>query len=506
MNEDYVDVLIVGAGISGIGAAHHLQTHCPGHSYAILERRANIGGTWDLFKYPGIRSDSDMYTLGFSFRPWTNPEAIADGDSILEYLHDTAREGGIDENIRFRHAVTRATWSTADARWTVHATNGATGEPVHITCRFLYMCAGYYNYDEGHSPHFEGLERFGGRVVHPQHWTEDIEYANKRVVVIGSGATAVTLVPNLAGEAKHVTMLQRSPTYIVSAPGRDRIGNWLRSKLPDTAAYGITRWKNVLYGMGTYWFCRHYPERAKKFMVEQVRKTLGQDYDVETHFTPRYDPWDQRVCLAPGGDFFEAIKNGSASVVTDTIETFTEKGIRLSSGQELEADLVVTATGLKLQFLGGMQVEVDGRPLDLPNTLAYKGMMCSNVPNMALSIGYTNASWTLKADLTSEYVCRLLNHMEDKGYAYCCPRRNDPSLTEEPLLDFTSGYVQRNLDKFPKQGSFAPWKLHQNYAFDMMSLRHSKLEDGAMEFVVQTGTAGATRRRPSSRLTAQPGR
>lgn len=482
MTHEHFDVLIVGAGISGIGAAYHLQSRCPSKSYAILERREALGGTWDLFRYPGIRSDSDMYTLGYSFRPWTSPKAIADGDSILTYLQEAAEEYDIESHIRYRHAVVKASWSTRDARWTVLSTNEATGEEVAITCNFLFMCAGYYNYDEGHTPAFKGSETFEGRIVHPQHWTDDIDYVDKRVVVIGSGATAVTLVPNLARTAAHVVMLQRSPSYIVSAPGEDKIANWLRERVPERAAYGITRWKNVAFAISTYWFCRKYPERAKKFFVGQVRKKLGEDFDVETHFTPNYNPWDQRVCLAPDGDFFRAIRSGRASVTTDHIERFTPTGIELRSGEHLDADLIVTATGLKLQFLGGMAVEVDGEPLKLAETMAYKAMMCSDVPNLALSIGYTNASWTLKADLTCEYVCRLLNHMDKHGYAYCCARKTDPSVTPEPLLDFSSGYVRRNLDKFPSQGSIAPWKVHQNYALDLMALRRAPVDDGIMKF------------------------
>jgi cation diffusion facilitator CzcD-associated flavoprotein CzcO len=482
MTQEHFDVLIVGAGLSGIGAGYHLQTLCPGKTYAILEGRESLGGTWDLFRYPGIRSDSDMYTLGYSFRPWTNPKAIADGPSILAYLRETAEAFGIDRKIRYGHKVERASWSSADARWTVEARDASTGELRRFTCSFLFMCAGYYDYDEGHSPEFPGSERFKGRVVHPQHWTPDVDYEGKRVVVIGSGATAVTLVPELSRRAAHVTMLQRSPSYVVTIPERDRVANWLRSRLPLRSAYALTRGKNVLLSMAFYHYCRRFPEHATRLMVGTVHRELRGGVDVKKHFTPRYKPWDQRVCLVPDGDLFEALRSGRASVVTDQIETFTETGIRLRSGEELPADVIVTATGLKLKFLGGMEMEVDGKRVEPAKTMAYKGMMISDVPNLALAIGYTNASWTLKVDLTCEYVCRLLNHMDARGYTTCVPRRNDPSVKEQPLLDFSSGYVQRAIDRFPRQGSVAPWKLHQNYAFDMMLLRHSPIEDGTMQF------------------------
>lgn len=478
---EHLDVLIVGAGLSGIGAAYHLQKNCNDRSYAILEGRETLGGTWDLFRYPGIRSDSDMYTLGYSFRPWTNPKAIADGPSILAYVRETAEAYGIDKKIRYRRRVERASWSSRDARWTVEARDTETGEIARFTCSFLFMCAGYYDYDAGYTPDFPGRDRFRGEIVHPQFWSPHVDYTGKRVVVIGSGATAVTLVPSLAARAAHVTMLQRSPTYIVSVPERDRIADWMRARLPIGSAYALTRWKNVLFSMAFFAYCRRFPEQAKKFLVGQVHRAMGGAVDVGTHFTPTYNPWDQRVCLVPDGDLFKSIRDGRASVVTDHIETFTEKGIRLRSGQELEADLIVTATGLKLKFLGGLQLEVDGQRVDPANTMIYKGMMCSDVPNLAFAIGYTNASWTLKVDLTSEYVCRLLNHMRDHGFTTCVPRR-DPAVSEAPLMDFTSGYVQRALSEMPRQGSVAPWKLYQNYAFDMMTLRRARLDDGALEF------------------------
>jgi cation diffusion facilitator CzcD-associated flavoprotein CzcO len=481
MTPSHLDVLVVGAGISGIGAGYHLQARCPGKTYAILEARERLGGTWDLFKYPGIRSDSDMYTLGFSFRPWTEPQAIADGPAILKYLRETAEAYGIDRKIRYGLKVERARWSSDESRWTVQAREASSGRTVELTCGFLFMCAGYYDYDAGYTPELPGKQRFRGRVIHPQHWPEDLDYDGKRVVVIGSGATAVTLVPELARRAAHVTMLQRSPTYVVSAPGEDRIANWLRERLPAKSAYAITRWKNVLRGMAFYAYSRRWPAHAKKLMVGEVGKHLGRA-QTERHFTPTYKPWDQRVCLVPDGDLFESIKSGKASVVTDHIETFTETGLSLRSGETLDADIIVTATGLQLKFLGGLQMEVDGKPVEPSKTMAYKGMMCSDVPNMALSIGYTNASWTLKCDLTCEYVCRLLNYMDAHGYTQAVPRRNDPSIQESPLIDFTSGYVRRTIDQLPRQGSVVPWKLYQNYALDRVTLRHGKIEDGVMKF------------------------
>ena len=482
MNTEHFDVLVVGAGISGIAAGYHLQTACPGRTYAILERRDSIGGTWDLFRYPGIRSDSDMYTLGYSFRPWTDPKAIADGPAILRYVNETAREFGIDRHIRFGHHVKRAAWSTADARWTVETERTDTKEPCRFTCNFLFMCSGYYNYDTGYTPDFAGAEQFQGRIVHPQQWTDDIEYTDKRVIVIGSGATAVTLVPEMAKRAAHVTMLQRSPSYIFSLPSEDHLANALRRFLPKALVYRLIRWKNVLIGAYFFRFCRRSPERAKAFLLRQVRAALGPDYDVEQHFTPRYNPWQQRLCLVPDSDLFTAIKAGQVSVVTDHIETFTERGIRLRSGSTLEADLVVTATGLNLQLLGGLEVMVDGEPVEFSKTLTYKGVMFSDVPNLALTVGYTNASWTLKCDLTCEYVCRLLNYMETNGYAQCCPRPHDPDMEREPFIDFTSGYVQRAIDAFPKQGLKLPWRAYQNYMLDTWTVAYGSLTDDALKF------------------------
>jgi cation diffusion facilitator CzcD-associated flavoprotein CzcO len=482
VSPEHLDVLIVGAGLSGIGAAHHLQQRCPGKSYAILEAREDIGGTWDLFRYPGIRSDSDMHTLGYRFRPWTEAKSIADGPSILRYVRETARDGGIDRKIRLNHRVVNAEWSSADARWTVAAERTDTGETVTLTCGFLFMNSGYFRYDQGYTPDFPGLERFAGEVVHPQHWPEGLDYAGKRVVVIGSGATAMTLVPAMAKDAAKVTMLQRSPTYVISMPGEDGIANGLRRFLPDRVVYPLVRWKNVVLQSVFYRLSRRRPELIKKVLRRGVTKALPAGYDVDTHFGPRYNPWDQRVCLVPDADLFRALGDGSAEIVTDRIAGFTEKGIELESGVELEADVVVTATGLNLLFLGGMRVAIDGEEPDLARALTYKGMMLSDFPNFAYTLGYTNASWTLKADLGSEYICRLLNHMDAGGYRICTPTVSDPSVTEEPLLDFNSGYVLRALDHLPKQGSKEPWKLRQNYPLDLRTLRHGAIADGAMRF------------------------
>jgi monooxygenase len=494
VSSEHFDVLIVGAGLSGIGAAHHLQQRCPGKTYAILEAREEIGGTWDLFRYPGIRSDSDMHTLGYRFRPWTEAKAIADGPSILRYVRDTASEGGIDRHIRLRHRVVNAEWSSADARWTVEAERTDSGETVTVTCGFLFVNSGYYRYDEGYTPEFHGLDRFTGEVVHPQHWPEELDYAGKRVVVIGSGATAVTLVPAMAKDAAHVTMLQRSPTYIVSMPGEDALANRLRRHLPDRVVYPIVRWKNVFLQGVSYRLSRRRPELMKKLLRRGAMKALPPGYDVDTHFNPRYNPWDQRLCLVPDADLFKALHDGSAEIVTDRIESFTEDGIRLESGAELKADLVVTATGLNLLFLGGMRVAIDGEEPDMARALTYKGMMLSDFPNFAYTLGYTNASWTLKADLTSEYICRLLNHMDAGGYSICTPKVSDPSITEQPLLDFNSGYVLRSIDALPKQGSKEPWKLRQNYPLDLRTLRHGPVADGTMQFSNPTPKAQVAER------------
>ncbi|HVV90181.1 MAG TPA: NAD(P)/FAD-dependent oxidoreductase [Solirubrobacterales bacterium] len=476
-----LDVLIVGAGISGIGAAHHLQERCPGKTYAILEAREAIGGTWDLFRYPGIRSDSDMHTLGYRFRPWTAAKSIADGESILEYVRDTAREAGIDKKVRFGHRVAKASWSREEARWTVTAERADGGETT-FSCAFLMVCSGYYRYDQGYTPEFEGIEDFKGRVIHPQHWPEEAGYEGRRVVVIGSGATAVTLVPAMAEDAAHVTMLQRSPTYVVSVPGEDPVAELLRRFLPHRAVYPIVRWKNVAIQSVTFRLSRRRPGLVKKVLRKGLEKALPAGYDIDTHFTPNYNPWDQRLCVVPDGDLFKALHNGSAEIVTDHIDRFTANGIKLRSGRELEADVVVTATGLNLLFFGGMKLEIDGVEPDQSHLIAYRGMMMSEVPNLAFTVGYTNASWTLKADLVAEFMCRLLNHMDANGYDVCMPHLSDPSVTEEPIMDFSSGYVTRAIADLPKQGSKEPWKLRQNYAVDLRTLRYGPLEDGALTF------------------------
>ena len=479
---EHLDVLIVGAGLSGIDAAFHLQTKCPGRTYAIFEAREALGGTWDLFRYPGVRSDSDMFTLGFAFRPWTEAKAIADGPSILKYLNDSADDYGIRRHIRYSHAVKTASWDSATSRWTVEFLQGGSGERSQVTCNFLFMCSGYYNYAAGYRPTFAGEDSFQGRVVHPQHWPADLDYAGKRVVVIGSGATAVTLVPEMARTAAEVTMLQRSPTYVVSRPAEDAFANTLRRRLPAKLAYAIIRWRNVLFGLLFFNTARKKPEKTKQGILAMVRAELGPDYDIATHFTPRYNPWDQRLCLVPDADLFEAIRRGRAKVVTDTIERFTPTGIALTSGATLDADIIVTATGLDMQLMGGLQITVDGERVDPSQTFSYKGMMFSGVPNLASTFGYTNASWTLKADLTSEYVCRLLNHMDRRGFTECRPMNDKGDLKPAPWLDFSSGYVTRGMAKFPKQGEVAPWKVHQNYALDILAFRYGRLDDGVMRF------------------------
>jgi monooxygenase len=482
MATDHVDVLIVGAGLSGIGAAHHLQSNLPGKSYAILESRDAIGGTWDLFRYPGIRADSDMFTLGYSFRPWIEAKAIADGPSILQYVRDTAREGDIERHIRFGHKVVRAEWSTPDAQWTITAQRTDSGEEVRLTASFIFSCTGYYHYDEGFTPTFPGVEDFAGTLVHPQHWPQDLDYTGKKVIVIGSGATAVTLVPAMAETAAHVTMLQRSPTYVMALPGEDPIANVIRRVLPTKAAYGVVRWKNVITQAIFFQASRRAPGLVRRLIARMVQRQLPGNVPLDPHFTPTYNPWDQRVCLVPDGDLFAALRAGSASVVTDTIETFTPTGVTLAGGTEIEADVVVSATGLKLLALGGLSLVVDGADVDLGQTVAYKGMLLGGVPNLAFAVGYTNASWTLKCDLTCEYVCRLIQHMDATRSPIVKPKVYDPALPTLPFVDLKSGYIQRALADFPKQGQDVPWRLHQNYARDIMMLRRGALEDGVLEF------------------------
>ena len=476
-----MDVLVVGAGLSGVGAACQLEANCPGKSYAILEARDAIGGTWDLFRYPGIRSDSDMFTLGYSFRPWTEGKAIADGPAIRDYVRTTASDHGVEDKIRFNQRVVRADWSSEDAQWTVEAERTDTGERVTLTCSFLFGCTGYFRYDEGYLPQLEGRERFPGPIVHPQHWPEELDYDGKRVVVIGSGATAITLVPAMAERAAHVTMLQRSPSYVVTLPAEDGFARLVQRLLSPKAAYALVRWKNVLLMLGSFHLSRWKPDFMRNVIRKGVVKHLPDGYDVDTHFNPHYNPWEQRMCLVPDSDLFEAIADGSASVVTDAVDTFTETGVKLASGEELEADVIVTATGLNLLLLGGIEVSLDGEPVDFAKRVAYKGMMICGVPNLALTLGYTNASWTLKCDLTSEYVCRLLNHMDQHGQTSCTPVAPGPSVPLEPFIDFNSGYVLRSIDTLPRQGATSPWRLHQNYFRDVRLLRRGPVDD-SMEF------------------------
>ncbi len=496
---EHVDVLIIGAGLSGIGAAHHLQAAFPRRTYAILEARDALGGTWDLFRYPGVRSDSDMHTLGYRFRPWTQAEAIADGPSILSYVRGAATEAGIDRHIHYRHRAERAAWSSEDARWTVDATHD--GEQVRITAGFLFVCGGYYRYDAGHTPDFPGVERFGGTIIHPQQWPADLDYAGKKIVVIGSGATAVTLVPALTDRAEHVTMLQRSPTYIAARPSRDQLGAKLTRRLGTRAGYAVTRWKNVALGTWFYQLSQRRPEAVKSLLRQGAIQQLPSGYDVDTHFAPRYNPWDQRLCLAPDGDFFTAIRSGKASVATDQIAEFTQTGLRLESGAELEADIIVTATGLKLLAMGGVRLEVDGTEVKLNETMIYKGTMLSGVPNLTFTFGYTNSSWTLKADLVSEYAVRLLRYLDGHGYVQAVPANDDPSVTDRPMLDFQSGYVQRAIHEFPRSGSRSPWRVRMNYPYDLLVLRYGRVNDGVLRFSrrrAASAPAQATQQAPAA--------
>jgi cation diffusion facilitator CzcD-associated flavoprotein CzcO len=489
MTSEHVDVVVVGAGLSGIGAGYHLQTMSPDRSYVILEGRESLGGTWDLFKYPGVRSDSDMHTLGFSFKPWTEAKSIADGPSILKYLKQTVSQFGIDKHIRYGQLVTKAQWSTDDAQWTVTSTNKATGATNTYTCSFLFMCSGYYSYKKGHTPEFAGRERFKGTIVHPQEWPTDLDYAGKRVVVIGSGATAVTIVPSMADKAAHVTMLQRSPTYMVSRPDHDVLANRMRKVLPPKMAYNLTRFKNTWRQQLVYNKTRTDPNKVKQLLLGGIQLELGAEYDIAKHFTPNYNPWDQRLCLVPNGDFFKSMREGKASVVTDHIASFTETGIQLASGEHLDADIIVTATGLELVTLGEMDFFVDGNQVDFAKTWTYKGFAYSDIPNLASTFGYINASWTLRSDLTAEYVCRLLNHMRKKGVVQCTPRlrEQDHNMKERPWIDgFSSGYMQRMMHRMPRQGDHEPWINPQNYRRDKKMFKHSPIDDGVMQFSKQS--------------------
>jgi len=474
-----VDVLIIGAGLSGIGAACHLVREAPGLTYAIVEMRERMGGTWDLFRYPGVRSDSDMYTLGYAFRPWRGEHALAQGGEILDYIRATAQEYDVEQHIRYGHKAIRADFDTANSRW-----NGVCeveGRPVRTRARFLYACTGYYDYAAGYTPDLPGVEEFGGRVVHPQAWPADLEYADQRVVVIGSGATAVTLVPAMAERAGHVTMLQRSPSYVLNMPTEDPVAKAAGALLPDRSAYTVTRWAHLLQAWGFYRASRISPRLVRKLLRADVKAHLPQDYPIDVHFTPRYNPWDQRLCLVPDADLHQAIGRGDAEVVTDTIDRFTATGIRLSSGRELPADLVVTATGLQILPGGGAQLSVDGEPIDLRETVSYKGIMLSGVPNFALALGYTNISWTLKVDLTSRYVCRLLSYMDRHGFTQVWPQRPSSGDTERPIIDFAAGYVQRAAAILPRQGTTGPWSVPQNYLVDRWRLRRrGRLTDGVV--------------------------
>jgi cation diffusion facilitator CzcD-associated flavoprotein CzcO len=482
MRQEEVDVLIVGAGISGIGGACHLKMEAPGRSFVILEGRERLGGTWDLFRYPGIRSDSDMHTLGFAFKPWTHEKSIADAPAILDYLHDTVREYGLEPHIRYNHRVTRIEWHSGEARWTATVTT-ADGAEMQFRCRFLYMCTGYYSYTQPYQPEFPGRERFVGPVFHPQFWPEDLDYKGRRTVVIGSGATAVTIVPAMAQSgAGHVTMLQRSPTWFVSRPAKDAFANRLRKILPERVAYSITRFKNINWQQWFYNLTQRKPEKVREKLLKMTTEALPDGYDVATHFTPRYNPWEQRLCLVPDADFFEAIKAGKVDVVTDHIDHFDETGIVLKSGRHLDADIIVTATGLKMEIMSGVTMLVDGEPVRIGKTFSYKGCMYSNVPNLASAFGYSNASWTLKADLISSYVCRLLNHMEASGTEIVVAEPHGVSEHPEGMMNLTSGYVQRAKGLVPLQGDIDPWRIHHNYTADKKLMKYGKLEDGALHF------------------------
>lgn len=483
MTAEYFDVVIVGAGLSGIGAACHLQQECPGKSYAILESREAMGGTWDLFRYPGIRSDSDMHTLGYNFKPWKESKAIADGPAILNYIRETAAEHGINEHIRYGHRVVCAAWSTTDASWEIKTLQSGSNEVRTIRCNMILMCSGYYNYEHGYLPEFAGRDRFEGTIVHPQDWPEDLDYSGKRVVVIGSGATAMTLIPEMAKDVEHIVMLQRSPTYVISFPDEDIVANFLRRVLPEKWAYAITRWKNINFQHWMYRQTRKRPDTVKRLLLRRVRKELGDDFDVERHFTPAYDPWDQRLCLVPNSDLFEALRSGKASVTTDTIDTFTEKSILLDSGEELEADIIVTATGLDLLVLGGVDFVVDGVPVDFSKTLTYKGLMSSGVPNLVSTFGYINASWTLRSDLVAEWFCRLLNYMDQAGVRQVTPTPGEGDRPVSPyIMGFSSGYIQRVLERLPKQSDHVPWSNPQDYRRDRKMFREADLNDGALLF------------------------
>ena len=482
-SNNHFDVIIMGAGLSGIGAACHLQKKCRNKSFAIIEARAAMGGTWDLFRYPGIRSDSDMYTLGYNFKPWTNPKSIADGPSILNYIKETAKEFDIADHIHFNTKITSLSWSTEKKLWTIKCTQTKTKKTIEYTCTFLQCCLGYYNYDHGYTPDFKGVEKFKGKIVHPQFWPEDLNYTNKEVVIVGSGATAVTLLPAMSEKTKHITMLQRSPTYIVSVPNKSLFPKVMNDNLPPKLMYEINRTAHVGITILQYNLSRNKPEMMKNFFIKNAKKQLPKDYDINTHFTPKYNPWDERLCAVPNGDLFKAIKNNKASIVTDQIDSFVEDGILLKSGKTLNADIIITATGLELQMIGGISMEIDGKKVNPSDVIVYKGMMLKDIPNFVFVIGYTNASWTLKADLVSTYFCRLINETEKKGKKIFVPKSDKP-IDIEPLMDFKSGYVQRALasGKLPRQGTKTPWKLKQNFIYDAINLNFGSINDGFMKF------------------------
>ena len=476
------DVIVVGAGISGIGAGHHLQEQCPNKSFVILEGRETFGGTWDLFRYPGIRSDSDMHTMGFRFKPWVDERFIADGPSIIEYLDETISENNLKDKIRYQHKVTTSSWSSSESKWTLEVENSSSGTTDKYKCNFLMLCGGYYNYEEGHNPDFKNQDQFDGPIIHPQKWPQDLDYKNKKVVIIGSGATAVTIVPAMADQVDHITMLQRSPTYFMAAPDKDMIGNFFKKIFRQKTAYFLTRWKNILLGNFFYNRCVKNPEKVKEMLINGVKDHLGEDYDIETHFTPKYKPWDERLCFVPNADFFEAMKAGKASVVTDHIDEFTETGIKLKSGKELDADIIIKATGLNLQFLNGIDVKVDNSSINISEKLAYKGRMFNDIPNLACSFGYARASWTLGADLSSEYVCKLLNYMGKHGYDSCTPVKGEGIEEEGTYLNLSSGYVTRAIDRMPKQGSKEPWKGNQSYLSDVTEVRWGSITNDDLHF------------------------
>lgn len=479
--ENYYDVIIVGAGLSGINAGYRLQTECPQKSYTILEGRGSMGGTWDLFRYPGIRSDSDIFTFGFPFNPWKKPDSIADGPSILQYIKDTARDFGIDEKIQYRHKVTDASWNDSENLWTLTIAQNEQVKHSTLKCGFLLMCSGYYDYEKGYLPEFKGSNDFKGQIVHPQKWTSNIVYAGKKVIVIGSGATAVTLVPSMAGTAEKVTMLQRTPTYITVLPQKDPLAAFLQKMLPDKWAYNIVRWRNILLSIAFYKAARSFPNAIGKFLRSQVKKVVGKNYN-EKDFSPPYKPWDQRLCVVPDGDLFKALKSGKAEIVTDHISHFTEKGIMLKSGKELEADLIVTATGLNMQLFGGMTMHKNGQPVSSSDTFAYRGVLFSNIPNFAVTIGYINASWTLKSDLSARFVTKVLNYMDKNNYSVCTPQLDITKVKPERLMDFDSGYVLRAETMLPKQGDKHPWKVYQNYVRDLISMEWERVNDNYLHY------------------------